>query len=109
MIPVLISVVVIVLVAVLQDRSKALAAVVATMPLTVTLGLWIVFAANPEPLARADFARGLVLGIVPTMLFLVAAWLATRGGWSFLATAAAGYATWALALGAVFGVGKLVD
>jgi hypothetical protein len=44
--PVILSITVIILVAVIQERSKFLAAIVATMPVSAPLALWIVYAAN---------------------------------------------------------------
>lgn len=107
LVPVVVSILVIVAVALLQQRSKSLAAVAATMPITITLGLWIVFQANPEAPARAEFAGGLVFGILPTVMYLVAAWLAARSGWSFLATATAGYLSWAVSLALAFGLRRM--
>ena len=43
---VVVSAVVVVLVAVLQERSRHLAAIIATMPLTAPLAMWIVFSAS---------------------------------------------------------------
>ena len=44
--PVLLSIVVIILVAVLEKQSKFAAAITATMPIGATLALWIVYSAN---------------------------------------------------------------
>jgi glycerol-3-phosphate acyltransferase PlsY len=41
--PVVLSVLVIVVVAVVQERSRHLAAIIATVPLTAPLAMWIVF------------------------------------------------------------------
>ena len=43
---VILSVVIVVLVAVVQERSRTLAAIIATMPLTAPLAMWIVFSAS---------------------------------------------------------------
>lgn len=96
--PMGISIAVIVLVTLLQERSKTFAAVTATMPLTIALALWMVFAANPASADRVAFAEGMVLGIVPTVGFLIAAWLGTRAGWSVWPVIGSGYATWATLL-----------
>jgi len=45
-VPVVLSVAVIVAVALLQARSRTLAALLAAMPLTAPLAMWIVFAAS---------------------------------------------------------------
>ena len=46
------SVLVVVLVAVVQERSRHLAAIIATMPLTAPLAMWIVFSASVATSAR---------------------------------------------------------
>ena len=96
--PMVISIAVIIAVTVLQERSKTVAALTATMPLTVALALWMVFSTNPGAADRIAFAGGMVLGIGPTVGFLVAAWLATRAGWSIWGVIGSGYATWATLL-----------
>ena len=63
--PVLVSIAVIVLVAVVQERSRFLAAVLATMPLTAPLALWIVFSATKGSHQQtADFALSMVGGFI---------------------------------------------
>jgi hypothetical protein len=44
--PVVISVLVIILIAIISEYSKTFAAITATMPLSVPLSLWIVYAAE---------------------------------------------------------------
>jgi len=46
LLPVAISMVVIILVALIQRQSKSVAAVTATMPVTIPLTLWIVYSAS---------------------------------------------------------------
>lgn len=98
-VPVVISVLVIILVAVLQKQSKLIAAVTATMPLNIPLALWIVYSSTRgEKTAVEDFTRNMVLGIVPTVAFTVALWLGARAGWKLLPIFGASYATWGLTL-----------
>jgi hypothetical protein len=98
-IPVFISVIVIVLVAVLEKQSKLVAAVTATMPLTMPLALWIVYAANQgERVAVEKFTQSLLLGILPTVVFALAAWVGARLGLKLGALLALGYAAWGVAL-----------
>ena len=97
--PVLLSIVVIVLVAVVEKQSKLVAAITATMPIGASLALWIVYSANNgdrETMER--FALGLLLGIVPTLGFLVAAWLAARAGLKLVQTYLVGYGVWGVGL-----------
>ncbi len=104
-VPVLISILVIIAVAVIQRYSKMVAAITATMPLNIPLSLWVVSAASGgDRPATARFSDGLLLGIGPTVVFVVAAWIAARAGWRVAAVIGAGYAAWGLALILLFGV-----
>lgn len=96
-VPVLISILVIILVAVLEKQSKLLAAVTATMPLTAPLALWIVYSSVGGDQAQMTlFSRSLVLGILPSLAFLVTVWITTRAGLPFLGTIISGYAVWGI-------------
>ncbi len=79
--PVVLSVLIIVMVAVLEKQSKAVAAVTATMPLTIPLAIWIVHASSKgERGELIGFTLYLFLGILPTVAFVLAAWLTARSG-----------------------------
>lgn len=55
-VPVVLSVLVILLVAVVQERSRHLAAIIAAMPLSAPLAMWIVFSAtHGDQRQTADF------------------------------------------------------
>ena len=96
-VPVVISILVIILVAVLEKHSKLLAAVTATMPLAAPLALWIVYSSvGGDQAQMALFSRSLVLGILPTIAFLLTVWITTRAGLPFVATIISGYAVWGL-------------
>jgi hypothetical protein len=95
--PVIVSILVIILVAILERHSKLLAAVTATMPLAAPLALWIVYSSVGGDQAQMTlFSRSLVLGILPTFAFLITVWITTRAGMPFLATIGIGYGVWAL-------------
>lgn len=80
-VPVVLSIAVIVLVAVLEKQSKLFAALTATMPLTAPLALWIVYSANAgEKTPVTNFSLSLFLGLLPTLAFLFTVWLAARAG-----------------------------
>ena len=65
-IPVVASVLVIVLVAVVQARSRHLAAILATMPLTAPLAMWIVFSASGgDHRQTAEFSRSMWWALLP--------------------------------------------
>ncbi|MBZ0297449.1 MAG: hypothetical protein K8L99_33125 [Anaerolineae bacterium] len=103
--PVIISIFVIIAVAVLREYSKTFAAIAATMPINVPLALWIAFSAGDvDQTARIAFAQGLLLGIFPTVLFLIVAFLTVRSGWGLVPTIIAGYIAWGAALLVLLGV-----
>lgn len=94
--PVLLSVLVIILVAILEKQSKLFAALTATMPLAAPLALWIVYSSNAgEQAAVEQFSLSLMLGLIPTFAFLIAIWLAARAGMKLVPMLAMGYGVWA--------------
>lgn len=94
-IPVLLSIIVIILVAVLEKQSKLFAALTATMPLTAPLALWIVYSSNAgEKTAVTNFSLSLVLGLLPTLAFLITVWVAARAGMKLLPMIVTGYSVW---------------
>lgn len=107
--PVLLSIVVIILVAVLEKQSKFAAAITATMPIGATLAIWIVYSANNgDPHTMKDFTAGLLMGIIPTIGFLIAAWFYSRAGLRLLPLLLVGYLTWGVLLGGVIILRKLL-
>ena len=95
--PVLLSIAVIILVALLEKQSKLIAALTATMPLTAPLALWIVYSSNAgDKTAVTQFSLGLVVGLLPTLAFLVTVWLAARAGMKLAPMLVTGYGVWAL-------------
>jgi len=94
-IPVLLSIVVIILVAVFEKQSKLFAALIATMPLSAPLALWIVYSSNSgNKAAVSQFSLSLLLGLLPTLGFLIAAWLAARAGMKFVPLIVTSYGVW---------------
>lgn len=107
-IPVAISIVVIVLVAITQRYSKLFAAVTATMPLSIPLSLWIVYASAQGDRSQVEeFAQSLVIGLIPTLGFTVALWLGARQGLKIVPLLALSYATWGVVLMAMIGVRRI--
>ena len=95
--PVVISVMVIILIAVIEKQSKTIAAITAVMPLTAPLALWIVYSSSGgEQAAMSEFTLGLMLGLLPTLGFAVAAWLAVRVGWKLGPVLLVGYGAWGI-------------
>lgn len=94
-IPVILSILIIILVAILERHSRLVAAITATMPLGAPLALWIVYvSAKGEPLAVSSFSFDMFLGILPTVVFLFVAWMAARAGWKLAPIIISGYAAW---------------
>ena len=97
----ILSIVVIILVAALEKQSKLFAALTATMPLTAPLALWIVYSANTgNKEIVSQFSLNLLLGLFPTLAFLITVWLAARAGMKLGSIIITGYSIW--------GVGALV-
>jgi len=95
--PVILSVLVIILVAILEKQSKLIAALTATMPLAAPLALWIVYSSNNgEKTAVSQFSLSLLLGLLPTLAFLVTVWLAARTGMKLAPMILTGYGVWAV-------------
>ena len=95
--PILLSIVVIVLVAVLEKQSKLFAALTATMPLTAPLALWIVYSSNAgDKTVMSQFSLSLLLGLLPTLAFLITVWLAARAGMKLGPIILTGYGVWAI-------------
>ena len=94
-VPVVLSIIVIILVAILEKQSKLFAALTATMPLATPLALWIVYssnAGNKEVVSK--FSLSLLLGLFPTLAFLITVWLAARAGMKLGPMILTGYSVW---------------
>jgi hypothetical protein len=101
--PVAISILIIIGVAVLEKQSKLVAAITATMPIKVPLSLWVVYVASSKPAeAMHEYSKGLMIGIIPTLGFIIAAWLAARAGLKIIPILAVGYGVWGLGVGLTF-------
>jgi uncharacterized membrane protein (GlpM family) len=95
--PVVVSVVVIILVAVVQERSRYLAAVLASMPLTAPLALWIVFSATKgDHQQTANFAAAMVVGFIGSLAFIVACWYGFSRHWNFSVVLSMGAVAWSV-------------
>jgi len=95
--PVILSIVVIIVVAVAEKQSKLFAALTATMPLATPLALWIVYSANAgDKTVISQFSFSLLLAVLPTLAFLVTVWLAARAGMKLAPMILTGYGVWAV-------------
>jgi hypothetical protein len=96
--PVAISVLVIVSIAVLRAHSKTLAAITTTMPLKIPLAVWIIYSVEgsaPMP----DFIGTLLIGMGATVIFTVVLWLAAKSGLGLMPMLGVAYLAWMAALG----------
>ena len=101
--PVVVSVLVIITIAVVEKQSKTIAAITAVMPATAPLALWIVYSSSGgERAAMGEFTSGLILGLIPTFGFAIAAWLAARAGMKLGPIILSGYSVWAIGTGLVY-------
>ncbi len=100
MLPTLTSIVIILAITLLREKSRMLAALIAVTPINIPLALWIVSGSNgDDPLYLANFSRTLFLGLIPVLLWLVTAFLAFRAGWSLWATFEVAYVVWGVLIG----------
>ena len=98
---ILIAFAVIVAVTLLQKQSKFIAAITATMPINVPLAIWILYSSTSgDRVSMQAFTRSLVLGIFPTLGFLLVVWLSFREDVKLAPALVLGYVAW--------GVGVLV-
>ena len=100
---------IIILVAILEKQSKLIAAITATMPITVSLGLWVVYASeegNQE--AMNAITSGLIIGIIPSVIFLISVWIGSRFGLRLVPLLITGYLSWGLALGVILILRRLL-
>lgn len=78
-------------------RYPSAAGLIATMPLTSLIVLMWLYTDKPsDTAALAEYARGALWGIGPTILFFLVAWFCLRKGWSIGPVLAASFAAWGL-------------
>ena len=95
--PVVLSVIVIILVAIIEKQSRLIAAITATMPLGIPLAIWIVHSSSEgDQAAVAEFTKGIMLGIVPTLGFILTAWLVSRNSDSLGKILGMGFGVWGI-------------
>lgn len=101
--PVVISCLAIIGIAILNEFSKTFAAITTTMPTKIPLAIWIVYAAEAgNSLRVAEFSVGLLVSITATIMFIVGTWFAARADWSLLQIIGTGYGAWVSALLVIF-------
>lgn len=102
-IPVLVSIGVIIAIAILRQYSKTIAAIAATMPINVPLGMWIVYSGGDNKQASlAEFNQAVMINIVPTVVFIFVAWQLSKAGQGAVPSIFGGYVAWAVCLGLIY-------
>ncbi|RLD03872.1 MAG: hypothetical protein DRI32_06695 [Chloroflexi bacterium] len=102
-VPVLISILIIIAVALLQKQSKLIAALISTTPIRIALAMWIVYASvNGNKREITQFNQSVAISLIPTFLFALAAWVAARNGLKIGWILLSGYGTWAIGAGVVY-------
>ena len=101
--PVVVSITIIIVIAVVRAYSRTLAAITATMPINIMLALWIVYAGERgDQTAMVEFTGSMVIGVVATLFSVIGMWLASRAGWRVAPTIVAGYTAWGATLVLVY-------
>ncbi len=107
--PVITSIAIIIGVALLRERSRTLAAILATMPINIPLALWVIFGLSDATRRDAElFVQSLLPGIIATTLWIVVVLLALRGGVELLPAVLIGYAVWGALIALFIRLGWLV-
>jgi hypothetical protein len=93
--PVITSIAIIIAVAILRDRSKTLAAILATMPINIPLALWVVFGTGSHEQRDVElFVRALLPGIIATTVWIAVVFVALHFGMRLLPAVGIGYVVW---------------
>jgi hypothetical protein len=101
--PVMVSICIIVAIAVLKKYSDSFAAIAATMPINIPLGMWVFMSGGDnDKVGLTNFTGALFMNMMPTLLFIVASWLILRSGGSLLSAVILGYIVWAIGLALLY-------
>jgi hypothetical protein len=106
--PVITSILIILLVAFLRDKSRAAAAIFAVMPINMPLALWVVFGAGEyEQRAAADFMHNIMIGLLVGVVWTIVVYFLLRAGWSLVSSVLVAYVVWAAIMLGLFWAGWL--
>jgi len=106
--PIITSIVIILIVALLRERSRTLAAIFGTMPINMPLVMWLVWSTpDTNQTIMVGFVRSLIIGMVPTLLWLAIVFLALRAGWGLIGAILSGYVAWGVLLFGAIQLGLL--
>jgi type IV secretory pathway VirB6-like protein len=83
-------------VALISDRSSALAGILGTAPINIPIVLWIIWSKSASNYPDVELtSRAMLLGITSTACFIAVCWYGFSRRWSFALTMGAGYLVWA--------------
>ena len=98
------------LVAVLSERSRTAAGILATAPINIPIILWILWgSSHGDHQSLQTVSRSMLIGLFSTACFTVICWLGFRQRWSFVQIMAAGYGAWALVVLAPALVRRMIE
>ena len=93
-------------VALISDRSRAMAGILGTAPINIPIILWIIWSKSESGYADIQLtSRAMLLGIISTACFIAVCWYGFGRRWPFGLTMGAGYIVWAAV---AFGPGLLL-
>jgi hypothetical protein len=108
-VPVIISILVIISVAILRNYSRNVAAIAAVMPLNIPLAMYVIYSgAEDKQKALLEFNEALFLNMAPFVIFMLVTWQGAKAGWGLAPILIAGYVSWAGALAAAFALRALL-
>lgn len=108
--PTIISIILLLTITLLKDRSKAIAAVLAIAPVNIVLALIILYGKyNGDSSALAPVLRNMAIGIFGTLLWLVTAFLILRAGITLWFAIPAGYTMFACWVWLVWRMGWFIN
>jgi hypothetical protein len=107
--PVIIPIMIIITIAVLQKQSRLIAAIIATMPVNIPLALYVVYSVNNgDRLLMSKFASGLLIGMIPTVAFVITIWVVAHAGLKLIPMISIGYVVWGIILLLMLGMRKFL-
>lgn len=93
--PVIVSILIIIAVALLREKSPAFSAIAATMPINIPLGMFIVYASSGDKVeTMQNFTHNVFINMWPTMVFALVVLIVSRWGWGLVPSIVAGYIGW---------------
>ena len=85
------------IVAIVSDRSRSAAGILATAPINIPIILWVLWGnTDGNHAGMAIVSRSMLIGLASTACFTAVCWFGFRQRWSFAQILVLGYAAWAL-------------